>query len=204
MILIDTKNIEGWPVDVFVGMVEITSSSDASFLSPNESLIYNELNHPNRKNEFLTGRKLFRDMVEEIGWNYSKINTLKDELGKPSGLIDEKSVHLSFTHSNNWMLCALSKKRNVGIDIEHKDRKYNPSIINRLANDDEIDIMPVLKLWTVKEAALKMKGIGIRMDLKSLKLVSNKNRNQVHFSDDSMCDFCTFEKQNHYITLAYK
>jgi hypothetical protein len=85
LILIDTKNIEGWPVDVFVGMVEITSSSDASFLSPNESLIYNELNHPNRKNEFLTGRKLFRDLVEEIGWNYSKINTLKDELGKPSG-----------------------------------------------------------------------------------------------------------------------
>ena len=173
------------------------------FLSENELEIFSELGHDKRKNEFLSGRKLFRDMVDEIGWNYSTIDTDRDELGKPSGYLDGNEIQLSYTHSNQLMLCACSLNRPIGIDIEDVYREIKPDLVNRLANEDEKELLPVLQLWTVKEAALKMKGIGIRMDLKSLKVVQNQNHLEVLFSDDSMCEFCTFEHQNHFITLAF-
>ena len=203
MILFDTSNLENWPDEVYLGMTEISADINADFLSGIEQQTLSQLSNPTRKAEYLSGRKLLRQMIEQLGWTYSEFTSLKDELGKPSAKMDEEVLHISFSHSKNQMLCALSKSVNVGIDLEDTNRQVHENLAARITNEGELNLYPLLQLWTIKEAALKMKGIGIRLDLNSVLVGAGKNESQVRFSDDTFCEFCTFEHNNHYITLAF-
>ena len=86
----------------------------------------------------------------------------------------------SISHCKHGIAVAASESP-IGIDIEHV-RTLKPELVTRTMNDDEQQQIfqsgqpewEFTRLWTMKEALLKMRGTGIISDLKNT-LVATEN-----------------------------
>ena len=92
--------------------------------------------------------------------------------GKPF-IVGHPEIHFSLSHCREAVACAVSD-RPVGIDVESVQR-YRESLAQYTMNDEEQRLIVATKrpdvafirLWTMKEARLKLTGEGITNDLKS-------------------------------------
>lgn len=100
------------------------------------------------------------------------------EHGKPS-ISGHEDIHFNFSHCKKAIVCVLSDKP-VGVDVECIGRG-NESLINYTMNEQEVrqiksaasPATEFIRLWTQKEAVLKLTGEGINDDIKSVLDVSN-------------------------------
>lgn len=85
-------------------------------------------------------------------------------LGKP--YFENGGWHFSVSHTKNHAFCVLSD-RPVGIDAEEIGRKVSPSLITRYLSASEQTRLGgdpadgALRLWVLKEATGKCRGVGI-------------------------------------------
>ena len=94
------------------------------------------------------------------------------EKGKPY-LADAEGAFFNIRHCANGCICALSDCE-VGADIQHPVTLRN-NLVRRICTEREISLIegsadPALTLrgvWCMKEAYLKMLGIGIAADMKT-------------------------------------
>lgn len=92
------------------------------------------------------------------------------EHGKPS-LVGHPGIHFNISHCREAVACAVSDSP-VGIDIE-STRRYSPMLLDYTMNADERHQVTsaarpdeaFIRLWTMKEAVLKLTGEGISRDL---------------------------------------
>ena len=92
--------------------------------------------------------------------------------GKPF-IIGHPEIHFSLSHCREAVSCAVSD-RPVGIDVESVQR-YRESLAQYTMSDEEQQLIAAterpdvafIRLWTMKEARLKLTGEGITNDLKS-------------------------------------
>lgn len=104
-------------------------------------------------------KKIFGIDIVEQEFAYS-------EHGKPY-LMGYSNVHFNVSHSGGYVVCAVSDKP-VGVDIQ-KIEEYNPDVAEIICNEKEMEQIghsldkasEFIKLWTQKEAVLKMHGTGI-------------------------------------------
>ena len=97
------------------------------------------------------------------------------EHGKPF-LVGYPHIHFNLSHCREAVICILSDQP-VGIDIE-SIHTFKQPLVDYTMNEDEAHqieqaVRPELefiKLWTQKEAVLKLTGEGISRDLKSVLL----------------------------------
>ncbi len=92
------------------------------------------------------------------------------EHGKPH-IVGHPDIHFNISHCREAVLCVVSD-RPVGADIESV-RPYSDSLVRYTMNDDEVALIngsPLVftRLWTMKEALLKLSGEGIRNNMKSV------------------------------------
>lgn len=86
--------------------------------------------------------------------------------GKPE-LESHPEIHFSLSHCRTAVGCLVSN-RPCGLDIEHL-RSIRPALVNHAMNDDEQEQIAAdprpevafLRLWTRKEALLKLRGTGL-------------------------------------------
>jgi 4'-phosphopantetheinyl transferase len=99
--------------------------------------------------------------------------------GRPE--IDIPGVALSFNvaHSGGIVVCAIAREAEVGVDIEDRGRaRLDRDLVERYCSPAEvadINAQPgdgwrdqFLKYWTLKEAYLKARGLGIAVHLSHL------------------------------------
>jgi len=94
------------------------------------------------------------------------------EHGKPQ-LAGHPEVFFNMSHCKDAVVCAVSH-RPVGVDVESIGR-YKESLVRYTMNDEECNrIMEsgrpdveFIRLWTMKEARLKLTGEGISSDMKN-------------------------------------
>lgn len=94
--------------------------------------------------------------------------------GKPV-LRERPDIHFSLSHCKEGILCVIDDQP-VGGDIESVERNVSQSLISYCCNEKEQAeitnaIHPeeaFIKLWTRKEAIIKLSGEGITSDLKNL------------------------------------
>ena len=95
------------------------------------------------------------------------------EHGKPF-IVGHPEIHFNISHCREAVLCVVSDKP-VGADVE-SIREYNESLVHYTMNDDEQALIyssprpdvAFIRLWTMKEAVLKLSGEGIRNDMKTV------------------------------------
>lgn len=95
------------------------------------------------------------------------------EHGKPR-IVGHPEVHFNLSHCRQAVVCAVSRQP-VGIDVESV-REYRESLIDYTMNEAEAALIKgserpevaFTRLWTQKEALLKLTGEGISRDLKTV------------------------------------
>jgi 4'-phosphopantetheinyl transferase len=100
------------------------------------------------------------------------------EVGKPrlADLSPGETIHFNLSNSNEIALLAVSRDRELGIDVEHLDRRTNgDTIAKRFFSEREKQVLAetpaddrrraFFRCWTRKEAVLKALGVGLTFPL---------------------------------------
>ena len=95
------------------------------------------------------------------------------EHGKPF-IVGHPVIHFNLSHCREAAVCMLSK-RPVGVDVESV-RSFKEELVRYTMNDHEVrQIMQserpdieFIRLWTMKEAVLKLSGRGIMDNMKDV------------------------------------
>lgn len=207
MKMIDTAHIAYWPEEVMLGTAKISSELTLDILPDEELEVLNGFKNQQRKAEFLSTRHLFQFLLKEMNIDAQKVILKKEKNGKPFALLGENHLHVSFSHSSQKVFCAISQQKDVGLDVEHTSRNVSIAVLKRILNEREIALIggedPV-KLWTMKEAAVKCMGTGLRTNLRDLTITKNKKKRFfVDFNNEMSFEICSFKQSDHQIALAY-
>ena len=101
------------------------------------------------------------------------------EHGKPF-IVDHPDIHFNMSHCREAAICVVSD-RPVGVDIETV-RNYHQSLVDYTMNADEVaqivaaeqPSVAFIRLWTMKEAVLKLSGVGISNEIKDVLSMPHK------------------------------
>lgn len=101
--------------------------------------------------------------------------------------INNKGIKFNISHSNDYVVYAITMNGNIGIDIEYVNKAYNiENLIRNCCTKNEQSELQKLDnyhkykyfytLWVVKEALVKAMGLGLSFDLKLLNVFSSKKQ----------------------------
>ena len=96
-----------------------------------------------------------------------------NEHGKPS-IVGHPEIFFNLSHCKEAAVCVVSDQP-IGVDVE-SIREFKESLVNYTMNDDEIaqinsaehPAAAFIRLWTMKEATMKLIGTGISNDMKTV------------------------------------
>lgn len=127
--------------------------------------------------------------------------------GKPA-IAGHPEIHFNISHCREAVVCILSDSP-VGIDVENI-REYDDDLARYTMNDAEMDAIlhakepavEFIKLWTRKEAVLKLTGEGISNDLKDVLSRRCLPRLSTHVSPDKRYVYSISEECNYCVALT--
>lgn len=153
----------------------------SSVLSERENAFFQTLKLPKRKTEWLGGRLALKRLVgTQVRLPMQSIELLPQaENGKPQLLLAGECGQLPFsiTHSHGFAVAAIAPDaRYIGIDLEKiaprinawKQDFFHPSELTE--HSDEF----LTKLWTQKEALVKLLGTGLAINSFDVRCVDGK------------------------------
>ena len=96
-----------------------------------------------------------------------------NEHGKPS-IVGYPDICFNLSHCKEAVVCVISDQP-IGVDVE-SIREYKESLVRYTMNDEEISEIEssetpaasFIRLWTMKEATMKLIGTGISNDMKTV------------------------------------
>ena len=117
-----------------------------------------------------------------------------NEHGKPS-IVGHPEICFNLSHCKEAVVCVISDQP-VGVDVE-SIREYKESLVRYTMNNEEIrEIEPsenpaatFIRLWTMKEATMKLIGTGISNDMKTV-------------IDTTKYKYTTVERQQYIYTIC--
>lgn len=148
-----------------------------AWLSEAERARFARYRHDNDRDMFLLGRVMARALVgRALGVDAAAWRWKENRYGRPEISDQPTSLSFNLAHSAGMVVCALSRDAVVGADVEHRLRPpTDPRIVRRFCSPQEIaDIErhgidgwrdQFLRYWTLKEAYLKARGVGIAVHL---------------------------------------
>jgi 4'-phosphopantetheinyl transferase len=102
----------------------------------------------------------------------------RDAFGKPSLAMIGRALHFNCSHTPWISVVAVSRHQPVGIDIERVEPACEPSLIDDYLTAGEQEAVNSLprsaqararaRLWALKEATIKMLGMGFAYDIAQL------------------------------------
>lgn len=142
---------------------------------------------------FLLGRVMARALVgRALGVNPLEWPWREGERGRPEIADDTTSVHFNLAHSAGCVVAAVSPTGPVGVDVENRHRRtVDAEVVRRFCAPAEIADIEAqgaqwhdrfLIYWTLKEAYLKARGLGIAVHLSDLSFqLDTQRRAQIAF-----------------------
>lgn len=188
------KNIHypGLPKTIFICYDKVNPVKDAHSVESAESE---------------SGRKLIEEMVvRKLEKATPKIITEKYE--KPRAFIDGEEISVSFSHTNGVVSGAISRDYIVGLDMESTQREVHPRLAKRMAHPKENSSLyeqyPAIQIWTLKEAALKAIGTGLRNPMNSVLLKQIEDSYfSVEFNDGRKAKIRSFQISDQWISICF-
>ena len=177
---------QSWPAarDVHVFVADALASAanadriaqSIAWMSRAERDRVDRFRHEDDRVMFAVGRFMARTLVgRALGVDPGAWAWREGPHGRPE--IDDPScdVHFNLSHSAGIVLCAIARGRAVGTDVEDLSRpRPNWALVERYCSPDEADDIErrgdrwperFLTYWTLKEAYLKARGLGISVPL---------------------------------------
>lgn len=182
--------------EIHIWQASLAVSSDeleqfAQTLSVDEQARANRLRFPRDAHRFVASRGILRALLGRyLQIAPDQIQFCYGDRGKPS-LAKPTNASLAFnlSHSEDWMVCAIARSCQVGIDLEYirpvadleqlTQRFFSPqehAAIHALS--EELRLRSFFQHWTCKEALLKAIGDGL-MNLTSIEVSIEGDRAQL-------------------------
>lgn len=202
---INSNHLPGLPESVILAYSEINEQNkmDNPFL---DLELISETRNKKRIYEHVSSRELLLEMLISKGMNPKEFTVQKTADGKPFAVYNGESVHLSFSHTNEWVLCGISSDLDIGIDAEKVERTFRPELLQRIASDEEVNELKEcepIAIWTMKEAVVKSLGIGIRRDLREIRIKKEKSDYRF-YGGNSTLQIVTGTVLKHQISVAWE
>lgn len=124
----------------------------------------------------------------------------------------ETPVYFSLTHSGGFLSLACSFNFDLGLDLQiHQN--FNPNLFQTICCGTELVSLKELneknffKVWTIKEAALKCLGLGLRLPMNQLQIDFEQNQIEVQNNDTkflhlSFTELSLFENSTAHLVWA--
>ncbi|PJI09255.1 MULTISPECIES: 4'-phosphopantetheinyl transferase family protein [Clostridium] len=152
----------------------------------------------------LYGKLMLKDIL-----NLDKIQLKYNKWGKPE-LMNNSRIHFNISHSSEWVIVGIAAKP-IGVDIQKIDKidlsiakscfsKDENEYILSLPSDEQKDAF--FKLWTLKEAFIKAKGMGLYMPLDSFTIKMLNNKPVLHSDKNEKCQLSVQRVENDYYMSA--
>jgi phosphopantetheinyl transferase len=154
-------------------------------LSPREEKLLAGLGHVLRRRKWLMGRaaakRLVRDMLGDGQVREKEISVLNQPSGEPFVLIEGKGgwdYPISISHRSEVGMAAAPSERTarIGADLETIEPR-DAALVRQFYTDGEAQIVEaagndrdeiVSRIWSAKEAVLKLLGLGLRIDTRGV------------------------------------
>ncbi len=120
--------------------------------------------------------QLRQRLGQRLGVHPSQIEFSYNSYGKPA--VADSSLHFNVSHSDGLALFAISRTREVGVDIERinpgfvhegiPERFFSPQEVIALRSlPESLQARAFFHCWTRKEAYIKARGLGLSLALDS-------------------------------------
>jgi 4'-phosphopantetheinyl transferase len=157
-----------------------------SWMTPAERDRYANFRHDRDRWMFALGREMARSLVGAAldvppdAWSWREGPHGRPEIAAPAS-----GLRFNLSHSAGVVVCALSRDRAVGVDVEDRNRRApDPAIVARYCSPAEAEDVCAqsggwrdrfLTYWTLKEAYLKARGLGISVHLSDISFTLDGN-----------------------------
>ncbi len=149
----------------------------AALLSADERARHDRFVFERDRHQFLVTRGFVRTLIgRRLGADPAALAFEADRYGRPS-LSDPAGRDLSFniSHTKGLVVCALSREPELGVDVEDATRVVDRDVARRFFSPSEADALDALppdarparfyEYWTLKEAYIKARGMGMSLPL---------------------------------------
>jgi len=145
------------------------------WLQPEERARFDRYRSDADRLMFLLGRVMARDLVGRAlgrapgAWRWREGPHGRPEIAEP-----DTSLRFNLAHSAGLVACAIADGREVGVDVEDLERPPDAALVRRCCSPAEVADVEAqgeawrdrfLTYWTLKEAYLKARGVGISVPL---------------------------------------
>lgn len=148
-------------------------------MTPEEAERQARFYFPKGRHEHLCARALVRTTLSKYApvdpreWRFLKGEHGKPEIAAPAGL---PPIRFNLSHTEGLIACLVTLEREVGVDVEFVDRPsstvevadrfFSPSEVRALrARPAEEQRSRFFDYWTLKEAYIKARGMGLALPL---------------------------------------
>jgi 4'-phosphopantetheinyl transferase len=197
---------------------EASALACANLLSEDERVRWQAFRHERRRREYLATHALVRTALSRHGqlaptaWRFTK-----NAHGKPS--IEPKcGLHFNLSNAPGLVVCLVAENAEVGVDVEPHvraksiaevaQRMFSPQELAQLAALDEGEkLNRYLHLWTLKEAYVKARGMGLTLPTNKFSILFGGDDGTRMVMDAILGDdpdrwrFCLLNHADHCIAL---
>ena len=195
------------PPGLYLALGNHSDQYTESLLSAREADEYRRMQHAGRKDEFVSARGMIRRLADDIGMDGNAVEVHKDGLGKPFGIYEDRRYYLSLAHTGETVLCAISSDIPIGIDLEPAGRPVDERLRDRILHPKErkaLKNVELIKIWTLKEALVKLEGTGLRNNLNEIVIrPQGKHAFNARLSDEKTARICSFQHGGYWISVAF-
>lgn len=177
---ISDRFVRVWTSAVDVGPIEPRIDLYRPLLSADEARRVDRFVQPEDALRFVIGRALARTMLSEYAeiaprdWPLVIDDHRRPQLATlPEGVPD---LRFNLSHTDGLVACAVAIGREVGIDVEHVGRRLLHDVPERFFSPHEVadlrslpddeQAMAFFDYWTLKEAYIKARGLGLALPLR--------------------------------------
>lgn len=167
------------------------------------------------KKDFLNSHLFLRMVLAEyLEISPQAIKFHKNSYGKPELANESTNLFFSLTHTNNCAALVVSGTENIGLDAESllRERTNVLALSERYFSASEYAAVEALeggqqremffKIWTLKEAYLKARGIGISIPLDSFSFSFSPEEKIVSSEIEGEWGFHNFQYEDSVLALA--
>ncbi|VAW82042.1 hypothetical protein MNBD_GAMMA13-918 [hydrothermal vent metagenome] len=157
-------------------------------LSASELAQYRRFHFPADAHRYLVAHAMVRHVlsryapVEPAEWLFSTTTRGKPKIANP-GLT---SLQFNLTHTHSLVACVISFDQECGIDAEHLHARNNPTgVAKRMFSpmeyaalmklEDNEQLQYFYRHWTLREAYVKARGIGLSFPTNKIQLTVHSN-----------------------------
>ncbi len=175
--------VRAWYADIRTLEDDAASRARAlEWLQPDERARFDRYRYDTDRLMFALGRVMARRLVGRAldvaptAWRWREGAHGRPEIASP-----DTPLHFNLAHSAGLVACVIGSDREVGVDVEDRERPAtDPAVVPRFCSPEEAAQIDAgqpgwrdrfLTYWTLKEAYLKARGLGISVHLSDISFV---------------------------------